>query len=398
MKILLKPIHISSTLRRIFISAGISFGIILAEYLLGNWVNFLFDDSSLLSMVHSILPRYNDVEDDVVFFNVGFDKQLVAVNDEFGDSIGNTVITDRSILLKFLDIAEQADYRYIFLDVRFEKGVRTNVDSLLFQKIKGMPRLVISTHSQDGGYQIADSSLLPTAAYADYFSTYFSGFTSYSYLQDDKESVALRLFRNLDGGDIVRWGPLFFSNGRLCNNMQFLRFSDEDVIDPEAPLSKYPPFGGEILNINSEDELLYQMKGKIVVVGDMDNDIHATYAGNVPGPILTIRAYDYLKKGEHYVNYVVIILLFLVYTTISFSIIYCRPGSKPGRIRNQMLRHPILSFVCLTLGWAAILFVLKILFFSIFKTSILIAIPSAVFSILSMPNNYIDFRKELNLS
>ncbi|MDE5827889.1 MAG: CHASE2 domain-containing protein [Duncaniella sp.] len=395
MKILLKPIHISPTLRRIFISVGIAFGIILAEYLLGNWFNFLFDDSSLLSVVHSILPQYNDEEDDVVFFNVGFDKQLVAVRDEFGDSIGNTAITDRSVLMKFLDIAERADYRYIFLDVRFEEGVKTDIDSLLFQKIKGMPRVVISTHSQAGGYQIADSSLLPKAAFADYFSTYFSGFTSYSYLQDDKESVALRLFRDLDGGDVVRRGPLFFSNGRLCNNMQFLMFRDEDILDPETPLSKYPPFGGEVLNVNSEDELLYQMKGKIVVVGDMDNDTHTTYAGNVQGPLLNIRAYDYLRKGRHCLNPFTMILLFVVYASISFSILYSRPGSNPGIIRNQMLRHPLLSFFCLALGWSFVLFVLKILFFSIFKTSILIAIPSTVFSILSMPNNYIDFRKEL---
>lgn len=396
MKILLKPIHISPTLRRIFISAGIAFGIILAEYLLGNWLNFLFDDSSLLSVVHSILPQYNDEEDDVVFFNVGFDKQLVAIRDEFGDSIGNTAITDRSVLMKFLDIAERADYRYIFLDVRFEEGETTAVDSSLFQKLKDMPRVVISTHSQDGGYQIADSSLLPKAAFADYFSTYFSGFTSYSYLQDDKESVALRLFRDLDGGDVVRWGPLFFSNGRLCNNMQFLMFRDEDVLDPEAQRSIYLPFGGEILRMDTEEMIAGQMDGKIVVVGDMDNDIHSTYAGDVPGPLLNIRAYDYLRKGRHCVNPFAMILLFAVYAVISFSILYSHPGSDSGIIRNQMLRHPLLSFFCLALGWSFVLFVLKILFFNIFKISILIAVPSAVFSALSMPNNYIDFRKELN--
>lgn len=382
-------------LKRIFVSAAIATLILLTNYILGNWFSFLFDDSLLLSVVQSVLPNKHHQEEDVVYFNVGFDKQLVAIRDEYGDSIGNAVITDRSILSRFLDIAKRADYRYIFFDVRFEKGFDSDSDSLLFAHIKSIPRIVISTHSENGNYEIATQDILPKVAYADYYSTYFSGFTKYAYLQNGKESVALRMFQDLDNGKIDRIGLFFFFHGRLCNNHQFLTFSNEDIVHTEDPLTEYPAFGGEILEILPEDEIISLINGKIVVVGDMNGDIHNTYAGDVPGPILNVRAYHSLRNGKHIINIFMVGFLLLLYSIIIFIILFVRPGSEPGPVRNFSLRHPIISFILMTLGWGSILFLLKILIFTIFETSIIISVPSLVFSALSMPNNYIDFRKEL---
>ena len=381
--------------RRIAISGASAIAILLLNYLAGNWIGFLFDDSPMLSIVNSILPERDFSDEDVIYFNVGLDKELVAIRDEAGDSIGSAVITNRNTLLTFLNLAAQADYKYIFMDIRFEKYFNTPTDKQLFDKIASMPRIVISTHSEMELSEIADSALVAKTAYADFLSTFFSGFSKYAYRQYDKESVALRMYRELDRGNIARIGPFFFSGLRLCNNQQFLTFSQDDVVDSESILSKYPAFGGEILTLLTTEEIVAQMNDKIVVVGDMQSDVHGTYAGEVPGPILNVRAYHDLHNGLHKVNFVLVLILLVIYSLISYFILFRRHESKPTYVRRFMIRYPLLSFLCLCLGWATVLFALSIIVFCIFRTSIIILIPSLFFSAMSMPRDFKDFRQNL---
>lgn len=382
-------------LKRLLLSATISFGILLAEYVSVNFFCQFFDDSSLLSLINTIHQTKPVNEDDVVYFNIGYDKELVAVKDEYGDSIGNTVITNRNILVRLLDIARKANYKYLFLDIRFEKGYNSPYDSILFSQIKSMKNIVISSHSDADGYEIADSSLITKSARADYLSTYFSGFTRYGFVQDGKESVALRIFKDLDHGNVRKFGPLYFSNGHLCNNNHFLTFRNDDAVDSDAPFSIYPPFGGELLKLLTEEEIVSLMQDKIIAVGDMDNDIHSTYANNIPGPLLNVRAYQHLRLGLHHYNILMNLILFCVYATISYFLLYISSINKSIFFRKIIKRYPVISFIMITLGWGCILFTLKILMFIFFDASIIISIPTLVFSILSMPENYANFKLDL---
>lgn len=385
------PFKLSPTsLRRIGISAAVAAGILLAEYLLSNWVGHVFDDTSLLSAVNTVLPFKNNAapaDEGVVYFNVGYDKQLVAVRDEFGDSIGSTVITDRRVLLKLLEIARQADYRYLFLDIRFEKDTSTPADSLLFSRLLAMPRVVISTHSN---MEPASEELQAKTGLADYVSTYFSGFTKYGYLQGDSASVALKMFREIDGGDVRRVGPLFVSDGVLCNNLQFLTFTESDL---EKTCT--PAFGGEYLRLLSPEQLAALMDGKIVAVGDMAGDVHSTYIGDISGPVLNILAYEALRAGRHHVGLGLVIFLFVAYALFSYIILYVRSLESFPKLSGIVHRHPLLGFGTFLLGWGFVLLVLKILVFLIFRYSLIIAVPSVVFSLLSMPSDYGDFKSKL---
>lgn len=378
------------SLRRIGISTAVAAGILLAEYLLANWVGYVFDDSSLLSAVNTFLPISSSDEteaDDVVYFNVGYDKQLVAVRDELGDSIDNTVITDRTILLKLLDIARQANYRCLFLDIRFEKETSTPVDSLLFSRLMEMPRLVVSTHAK---MEPATEELQSKAGRADYVSTYFSGFTKYGYLQDDSASVALKMFRELDGGDLRRIGPFFVSDGALCNNLQFLTFSESD-----PGRTSTPAFGGEYLRLLDEQQLAELMENKIVAVGDMGGDVHSTYIGEISGPVLNILAYKDLRAGRHHVSVWLELFLLVVYSVLCYIILYARSWKNFPRLSGIVHRHPLLGFGSLLLGWGFVLLILKIIVFLIFRYSLIIAVPSVVFSMLSMPSDYGEFKSKL---
>ena len=46
--------------------------------------------------------------------------------------MGSAVVTDRAVLLHLLEAAENADYRFLVLDVRFDQGMHTDSDSALW--------------------------------------------------------------------------------------------------------------------------------------------------------------------------------------------------------------------------------------------------------------------------
>ena len=379
--------------KRVAISVAIAFGILVVDYFANNWIGYIFDDTQMLSIFDSIL-NLEPIDDSefATYYNIAYDKQFTAVRDENGDSIGCIDITNRKTLLKLLEIAEKADYKYIFLDIRFDKRYMSDEDYLLFSKIISMRDIVVSTHHEsDCGYEIADNNLLPKTAYADHVSTYFSGFTKYGYLQKDSVSVALKLYKDLDGGEIRRIGPLFVSKGSLCNNMQFLTFGDSDLSDVEIP--KEPAFGGEVLQMFSEEEIVEQMNDKIVIVGDVVSDIHNTYVGTVPGSVINIRAYKYLVDGRHLVNSYLFLLLLVAYTACIYFILYARYHKVSGKLRPFIAKHPIMVFLLLMCGWGLFLSLIKFIVFIIFKESIIISIPSVVFSVLSMPSDYDEFKR-----
>ena len=71
----------------------------------------------------NIVSEKND-RSDVFFINVSYDRQVVDYTYSNGNLQGTIDITNRETLLRFLKIAERTNtYKYIFLDIRFEKGI-----------------------------------------------------------------------------------------------------------------------------------------------------------------------------------------------------------------------------------------------------------------------------------
>ena len=66
--------------------------------------------------------------EEACFINISHDRQLVSI-DPRDSTAGNIDITDRAKLLAFLQMLERDNvpYKYILLDIRFEKGLTTTV-------------------------------------------------------------------------------------------------------------------------------------------------------------------------------------------------------------------------------------------------------------------------------
>ena len=101
--------------------------LLFLSYILNNQVLFTGEDLNKYAWMELIEERLGlskgiEKSNEAVFVNVAYDKQLIERHDNYGMTIGNADITDRAKLFSFLKLLQMTDtYKYIFMDVRFEK-------------------------------------------------------------------------------------------------------------------------------------------------------------------------------------------------------------------------------------------------------------------------------------
>lgn len=281
-----------------------------------------------------------NLEDNVCFINVSHDRTMVNLDAQ--DSLsGCTDITDRSKLLSFLLKLEEekVPYRYILMDIRFEKGLETAMDSLLFNQILGMRDIVIAHHMNDAwdNYEIADPRLIDKAGLSDYHMFGFvSNFSRYSFLQNKIPSIALKMYDDvMNQSTSIRqlWSfPVYFSNRHLCANSPML-FISGNVYDktvapkqkdgnlPLMPVNFYMDLGSDILNLEGRN-FNADFGGKFIVIGDFEHDIHDTYSGRVPGAYINWAAFQHLRSGRHILSWSFVFFTLLGYFLIIYFLFY----------------------------------------------------------------------------
>lgn len=344
------------------------------------WIEWLKDKVGLVKQLDS---------QDVLFVNIAYDKQLTERTDEFGMPVGNVDITDRKKLLSFLQMLHSTDnYKYIFFDVRFEKGFDVpEVDSTLFAEIRNMRKVVIANHSD---VEIADSSLMEKAAISDYKATITAtNFVRYKYSYDEMPTMPLYAYRELSQKTIDKHGLIYTCGGRLCYNSLFLNFPVENFGEfDNEDRKRYYNLGSDLLDNYSIEDLGTLTQGKYIVIGDMIEDLHDTYSGMKPGSVITYYAFQTLMNGKHFVSYGLQIFLAVLYFFISLS--QFRRNSLLEQIpfvrkSHSRLLHFVLTFIGYTFLLTAVAIVLNI----IANVSISILLPSMYFTIQKNIINYI---------
>lgn len=334
--------------------------------------------------------EHDDNFDDVVFINVAYDKTLIEAYDSkalkgsnyhIRNTVGVTDITDRSALLKFLQMLRQRDkYTYIFLDVKFEKGYEVpEIDSLLFAEIRSMRDIVVANHKD---IDVIDGFPLEKAGFNDYKTHITSNnFGRYKCLYKDKPSMALYAYRDLTGKDIKEhfWG--YSCDSQLCFNSLFLEFQIKDNII-------YKNLGKNMLE-NSE-VMINATDGKYIFIGDMvEDDLHDTYAGKKTGAEITYKLFQALMEGKHIVSWHMIVLLALVFYMISF-LQFCH---EPVLLRIRYIRErkpKVLLFIFSFIEYTALLTVAALVIDMKSGIIISILVPSIYFSI---QKNIIAYRR-----
>lgn len=310
----------------IFVSAILAAIICLFCYLMNNCPYPYWDSLNKYCWLEYFISEYfpeDDSVDDAFFINISYDKQLVDYVYDNGNLIGKKDITDRAALLKFLQVAKKTNtYKYIFLDIRFEKGTSAPEDSLLFSTLASMRDVVYSKHSDIVNLEFSNT---PKAAFNDYFTTIVTtNFTRYQFLQNGTESVPLKIFLDThpNNSTIKKTGWFYFADGKLCHNSPFVRIGkDFRDIPTETGEMPYYDLGPLLLDVYDESDWAIEMNDKIVIVGDFINDMHDTYRGLQPGPYLVYLAYKELENGKHYVSWLFILFTYALYFIISLFIL-----------------------------------------------------------------------------
>ena len=387
------------TKSKVLCAIVISLTVLFANYFAGNTSIPLPDEMSILKKwdkVKLFTGTHTDtIPDDVMLVNVGYDKMLVDYYSINNMLEGQLAITDRKKLLDFLTIAKEADnYKYIFLDVLFEKGLKSNYDSLLFNTISGMDRIVIPVHE---GVELQDSSLYAKAANSDYTTTWEeTDFARYQFIHQGVKSAPLRMYEDMNKGDIVQKGLFFFSSdGMLCRNGVTLKMpvtiSEKTGVEEERERYMVYNLGADLLSIDSISPIADELDGKIVIIGDFVNDIHVTYAGKQPGSVICLNAYYSLVRGDHIIfgNRITTFIFYLFVALLYFglSIIYFNGLSVAAFFDNAWIK-----VACSIVSVSILFWLIAAIAYIAFDIVYNIWIPAGIFSMLdfivSICNNY----------
>lgn len=333
---------------------------------------------------HLVNKEY--VNDSVLLVNIAYDKQIAKKSIK-GNTVGNTDVTDRRALIAFLKNIENIEkeapnsYRYIFLDVRFEAGVVTESDSLLFETICNTPRIVIANHSD---ITLASDKLKEKAAFSDYQITLTANnFVRFQYLRDEGETMPLQAYHELYNDSICKYGWFFTCNEGLCHNTHaigsILRLEDRQGQD-DAGNVVIEPFYENLNKINNKARLKELIMEKYIVVGNLVDDKHDTFYGEIPGSVLVFSAYWALKNGDNLVKPWIVILFLILFFIISLSLFSQLPIiDRISWVRKT--KSKVLRFVISFLGYSTVLLITTIVLYLCFGVISSIWVPALYFSI-----------------
>ncbi|TAE73840.1 MAG: hypothetical protein EAZ85_06040 [Bacteroidetes bacterium] len=269
-----------------------------------------------------------------LFVNVSKDKALLDIEDPDvpGYVVGNEAITDRSKLVKFLElIIQKPEHKFMVLDIDF-KG-KTEHDSALAVLINKIPRLHVSYHRDEKDKpDYPEMPIKKKLTLSDIEVVWKQRFKFKIFFNDSIKSTPLVMYETVHKKKFKKgYSPLgihYIDKQPIFNNFILdyrIRRMDYGTRYPKIYLGESLRSSvdstGEI-SLEAADVLMTQVKNRIVFVGDFeDRDIHDTIYGEIPGPIILINAFLALEYGDNKIYISLILFLLIVYTTISYLVL-----------------------------------------------------------------------------
>lgn len=258
--------------------------------------------------------------EDFAFINVSYDKELIDHYDEFGFPAGNEAITDRGELAQLFHVLNQdPNYDYLFCDVIFQ-GASPN-DSALQAEISKLPRALFTYHLDDTGGVGAPYYKDMQMGLADY-APIGDNFLKFRLVREDRPTLPLILYENLEGGKFESKGPFWYLNDRIAFNDFVLdyRIRNRDLFRDTLnyPYSNLYTLS-MLMEFGAEDQIKDFTKDRIVVIGDFEvGDQHPTLYGDMAGPLILTNVYLALKNGDNRLPWGFVVFLLLVFSYLSY--------------------------------------------------------------------------------
>lgn len=234
--------------------------------------------------------------DQIIFVNVAKSRYLLPAN---GDSTENDVVVNRRCLIQLFQaiVAHQNKVGYVLADVIFDTP--SPDDSLLKQTIKSLGKkfLTIDTYSAKDSLQknelnVRSATATVTLQSGSVYKMPFTGMFGDT-LVPCKLYIDLQDARMSQNG-LFTW---FYGKGIAFNsqiNDLYLRANDFDD-------GGYVKIGlGELVSLMKISPQVFReyLQDRIILIGDFENDRHATYLNSQPGTLLLFDAYWHLKMNR----------------------------------------------------------------------------------------------------
>ena len=259
-----------------------------------------------------------------------------------------------------------------------------------------MPRLAVT-----GGYDL--EMIAPEIRGKAYKSTYNTTVTETEFVKyplkiNGDETIALHMWKELYGNSIKGNTFCTVSNGKLSRSSLFLdfpvRFSESHS---EGHEKQWLNLGADILDVAHIIDLKSLFKDKIIFIGScVEDDIHKTVAGSMPGLIINYNAFHALANNRAYVHISSLLLLFIIFYLITFLISYKKSiwDIVPAKIRtNSTIIKIFLTCVSYSSIFTILLFILYTLYGEIYDIFFIAAYFTTLETGVKLCNKYRNNQK-----
>jgi len=243
----------------------------------------------------------------------------VPYKDDFGE--GTRPITDRKKLAALLAIINRAPVKpdYTLWDIFLDYP--SPYDSALIAELRTLNRVILSTYLTDSGtvYQPYAGLTYALAQYATMSDT----FLKYRLLYNNEASyVPASLAMNQQGYSWRKWAGFAFGNGWGLNSFIVdLPIRRVHMNDNEITVWNV----GQALENFTPEEIQETVAGRLVVFGDFyENDVHETFLGQQPGPLILVNTYLGLVKGSARITVLLFSCIFLLYLAATLYVFHLR--------------------------------------------------------------------------
>ena len=353
----------------------------------------------------------------VAFYNTSYDIATVPAveyhNTNYPDTVGQNAITDRKKLSIFLDLLQKSDkYKFVIIDLIFDDSDRSQYDDYLYDKIIGMRDIVVANGDNLAPKLHQHQEIKKDATASYYITNSNTGFERWEYTHNDLRSIPMFVYESLHPTrKMTRFGigrfSLYFSEHHLCQNANFLLFDNlltnnnrernESIDSLELTESDYVNIGSFLNSPTSDSERLNELAAytdsAIVIIGNFTNDIHDTYMGTKPGPLIIARALQTLEERKNWVSFEHTCMWFCVFFLISFFIYNDHPISMYVPIIKKIpykFFHMVLSLISFTL----VLMICSFIEYAFFDRVYSLVVPVLFFTILKLVIQYRKFDTE----
>ena len=326
-----------------------------------NWS--LSNENDLMAFLNKIETKIDndDIEkaNDYLFINTGYDNSLTDIETEYGTP-GNTVITNRELLAGLFQSLNLKGNRqkYILCDILFD--IPSAKDTVLETQINKIKNII----SPSAVYNIKEqkrSNLIFTInnAPAEYIT--YKGILTKMHLKENytgRKSLPLTMFEDISGKIVKDNGLFLYYKGNYIPRSIFPRFY---VTKPKMK-DRVIQLGTLVEMLSMGDDRFYNenIKDKILIIGNLNEDIHNTSLRIMPGSLVLFNTYLSLYDGYHLIHWTWFIFILLCFGFLIHFSLFREEKQKVQK--NKMLGEFLKQLASLAFLTIAISIVSSLIF------------------------------------